>query len=114
MKPTALPPCPAALVAVCMLFASSMAQAQATQAPAAAESLNPGIEQKYEKIVHEDGGSRISETRIGGTTRSIQVESKLGGQAYEVVPADGSRRIEPGWNNAKDTVGKAQWRVGNF
>ena len=97
-----------------LLLVASIASAQSGKTDNAPSALNSDIEQKFERIVHEDGGSRIQETRLGGTTKSIQVESKLGGQPYEVVPADANHRIEPGWNNAKDSVGKAQWRIGNF
>ena len=97
-----------------LLWVAGAACAQVGPSNSAVPVLNSGVEQQFERIVHEDGGSRIQETRLGGTTKSIQVESKLGGQPYEVVPADASHRIEPGWNNAKDSVGKAQWRIGNF
>lgn len=103
-------------LAVLCLVSSGLAQAQTTVAtPAtAAAPIAGGVEQKYEQIVHEDAGSKIQETRLGGVTRSITVESKLGGQPYEVVPPNGTRNIEPGWNNAKDSAGKAQWSVGSF
>jgi hypothetical protein len=102
------------VLAIGLLWVACAASAQSGNSDNAAPSLNSGVEQRFERIVLEDGGSRIQETRLGGTTKSIQVESKLGGQPYEVVPADANHRIEPGWNNAKDSVGKAQWRIGNF
>jgi hypothetical protein len=73
-----------------------------------------GQEQKIELIVHEDAGSRIEETRYGGITQSITVESKLGGVPYQIAPTDGTRSTQPGWNNAKDSAGKAHWQVGTF
>ena len=49
--------------------------------------------QRIERIVVEDAGSRIDELRVGGETRSITVEPKVGGKlpAYEVRPNDGTR-----------------------
>ena len=49
--------------------------------------------QRIERIVVEDAGSRIDELRVGGETRSITVQPKVGGKlpAYEVRPNDGTR-----------------------
>jgi hypothetical protein len=93
---------------VCAFSQSNTRQVQQPWTPA------DGQEQKFEHIVHEDAGSRIEETRYGGITQSITIESKLGGAPYQIVPADGTRNIQPGWNNAKDSTGKAHWQVGTF
>ncbi|ODS92779.1 MAG: hypothetical protein ABS45_06160 [Comamonas sp. SCN 65-56] len=49
--------------------------------------------QRIERIVVEDAGSRIDELRVGGETRSITVQPKVGGKlpAYEVRPNNGTR-----------------------
>ncbi len=57
-------------------------------APAAARE---GVEQQVEKIRLEDKGSVIDELRIGGQTRSIEVQPKGGMPAYQVAPQSGQR-----------------------
>ncbi len=49
--------------------------------------------QRIERIVVEDAGSRIDELRVGGETKSITVQPKVGDKlpAYEVRPNDGTR-----------------------
>ena len=49
--------------------------------------------QRIERIVVEDAGSRIDELHVGGETRSITVQPKVGGKlpAYEVRPNNGTR-----------------------
>jgi hypothetical protein len=93
------------------VFAFSQSDTRPVQTP---QSAAGGKDQKIEHIVHEDAGSKIEETRYGGITQSITVESKLGGMPYQIVPADGTRSIPPGWNNAKDSAGKAHWQIGTF
>ena len=57
------------------------------------EATNADKGQRIERIVVEDAGSRIDELRVGGETRSITVQPKVGGKlpAYEVRPNDGTR-----------------------
>lgn len=93
---------------------ASCAQAQAVPASSTSGSSAAPVEQKFERIVHEDGGSRVEEERLGGITRRIQIESKLGGKPYEVIPDSGPNNQATGWNGVKDSAGKAVWRIGIF
>jgi hypothetical protein len=57
-----------------------------------AASIAPsGIEKRTERIIVEDGGSRIDELRIGGETRSISVQPKGRMPAYQIQPESGER-----------------------
>lgn len=49
------------------------------------------IEQRSERIHLEDKGSVIDELRVGGETKSIDVQPKGGMPAYQVAPASGQR-----------------------
>lgn len=62
-----------------------------------------GGEPNVQRIVVEDGGTRIDELRVRGVTRRITVHSKRGGPDYEVVPADAGR----GPPNTVDANGSA-------
>lgn len=48
---------------------------------------------RVERIVVEDAGSRVDELRVGGETRSITVQPKVGKDlpSYQVRPSDGAR-----------------------
>ncbi|MGE4328913.1 hypothetical protein [Diaphorobacter sp.] len=61
--------------------------------------------QRAERIVVEDAGSRVQELRVGGQTQSITVQPKTGTPvpAYEVRANDGAR-ARPGNFNESDTV----------
>ena len=102
---------------LCCALAIPAGFASAQSAPASTSGTpDPSgpVEQKFERLVHEDGGSKIEEERVGGVTRRIQIQSKLGGKPYEVVPDVGPNKPIPSWNNAKDSAGKAVWQVGTF
>jgi hypothetical protein len=63
-----------------------------TQAPSAVVDSQPRVvEQRTEHIRVEDGGSRIDELRIGGETKSIEVQPKGGLPAYQVQAVSGER-----------------------
>jgi len=49
--------------------------------------------QKIERLVHEDAGSRIEESRYGGQTESITVQPKAAVPAYEVQPPSQARTL---------------------
>lgn len=74
-------------------WAQSPASAQAAsdyQKPSA--STRPGaVEKRTERIRVEDKGSRIDELRIGGETKTIDVQPKGGMPAYQVQPVSGER-----------------------
>jgi hypothetical protein len=57
----------------------------ATPAPSA------GIEKSTERLHVEDTGARIDELRIGGETKTIDVQPKGGMPAYQVQPKSGER-----------------------
>lgn len=67
----------------------------------------PAIEQKAEKITHEDAGSRIDELRIGGQTRRIEVQTKTSLPPYQVQPLDAQDPSQRG-------AGKSSWRLTDF
>ncbi len=66
--------------------------------------------QRIERIQHEDRGSQINELRVGGETKSITVQPKMGNMpAYEVAPA------RPGRDAAQDgTNGRRTWKALQF
>ncbi|HEX5806466.1 MAG TPA: hypothetical protein VFY31_09050 [Macromonas sp.] len=71
------------------------------------------LEQKTEHLTHEDAGSRIEELRVGGQTRSIEVETKTGVPGYQVKPLDPARPAE-GTGPGAQPEGKSSWRLLNF
>lgn len=97
----ALARCRALLVAACT-GACGLAAAQPAAAPTArAEAPQP----KVERLVHSDGYSRIEELRIGGRTRSIEVQTRSALPGYEVRP------IDPAQDDRRSGAGQRQWRV---
>ena len=63
--------------------------------------------QRIERIRVEDGGSRVDELRVGGETKNITVQPKVGNlPAYEVQP----QNIE----GADGTNGRRVWRALQF
>jgi hypothetical protein len=97
---------PAALLFLPLALASFSVLAQA---PAPEPSGNSGIEPKTERIIHHDRGSRIEELRVGGQTRSIQVDTNSQVPGYQVQPIDPSQS-----NQDKGAAGKSSWRVIKF
>lgn len=75
-----------ALVLTSLLLACFAAVAQTDDAA-------PGRRnQRIERLVHEDSGSRIEETRYGGQTENISVQPKAPVPGYEVQPPSQARR----------------------
>jgi len=73
-------------------------------------------EQRVERIVLEDAGSRVDELRVGGQTQSITVQPKTGTPmpAYEVNSNDGAR-ARPGNFNESDSVNAPRvWNLRKF
>jgi hypothetical protein len=67
------------------------------------------LEQKTERIVHQDAGSRIEELRVGGQTRTIEVQTNSRVPGYQVQPLNPAQSADgPG------STGKSSWRVLNF
>ncbi|HEX5806366.1 MAG TPA: hypothetical protein VFY31_08540 [Macromonas sp.] len=83
------------------------------QAPAAAPAPAAAVEPKSEHITHEDAGSRIEELRVGGQTRSIDVQPKTDVPGYQVKPIDPTRTPE-GSGPGATPEGKSSWRLLNF
>ena len=92
-------------------LAASLAFAQPAQTP---DTLDREpirtLEQRTERIVHLDSGSRIEELRVGGQTRSIDVETNSRVPGYQVQPMDPSQ-VRDGRGS---TPGKSSWRVLRF
>ena len=86
------------------------AGAQTAPPPAEARATLPEGS-RVERITHEDGLSRIDELRVGGQTRSIEVQPKNGAPAYQVTPAQAAE--SPG-QGSKGSAGKSSWRVLSF
>jgi hypothetical protein len=97
---------PAAPFILWLALASASALAQA---PAPEPSRAAGIEQKTERIVHQDRGSRIEELRVGGQTRTIQVDTNSQVPGYQVQPIDPAQSSQD-----KGAAGKSSWRVIRF
>ncbi len=104
------------LTATALLAAASLAQAQVppppdmTRDPVPADRSN----QKIERIVVEDAGSRVDEVRVGGQTQSITVQPKTNVPGYEVKPADGVRAPLPVREGASGGGGTRVWSIGKF
>jgi hypothetical protein len=67
------------------------APATATPSQTATNRTGGAIEKRTEHIRVEDAGSRIDELRIGGVTKSIDVQPKGGMPAYQIAPTGGER-----------------------
>lgn len=95
MRATLLP----ASILSLFLSCAGVCQAQsAAPAPTAAEQNKPpassatgAVEKRTERIHIEDAGARIDEVRVGGETKTIEVQPKGGMPAYQVEPTKGER-----------------------
>lgn len=90
-----------------LICAAASAQAPAPSAPA------PAMDRKIQRIVIEDGGSRVDELRLGGETQSIRVQPKAGVPAYEITPTDGARS-RPATRDERALPGQRVWNILNF
>ncbi|NIC41793.1 hypothetical protein [Aquabacterium sp. A08] len=93
------------------LAATCAAVPALAQTPAAAIAQEPvqTLEQKTERITHQDAGSRIEELRVGGQTRSIEVQTNTAVPGYQVQPIDAGQP-----SDSKSGAGKSSWRVLKF
>lgn len=99
-------------VAQALALAAACAAVPAlAQTPATAIAQEPvkSLEQKTERITHQDAGSRIEELRVGGQTRSIEVQTNTALPGYQVQPIDSGLA-----SDAKSGAGKSSWRVLKF
>ena len=117
----------APLLLLLSLAASSVLAQNSTPAPAAdttaaapgapAPSAQEGrdrAQQRVERIHIEDGGSRVDELRIGGQTRNITVQPKVGDMpAYEVQSNDGARASRSR-GDGDGTNGTRVWNLTQF
>ena len=102
------------LVPALLLTACCAAAAQSPQ-PAQDPAVDGRRNQRVERIVHEDGGSRIEELRVGGETQSITVQPKADVPAYEVAPATPSRsRVADERGGSTGGAGQRSWNVFRF
>lgn len=97
---------PALLAAV---FSAGQVYAQTASGDAPEREPVRTLEQKTERIVHHDAGSRIEELRVGGQTRSIEVQTNSRVPSYQVQPIDPARGLDD-----KGPTGKSSWRVLKF
>ena len=97
-----------------LLLLSTGAFAQATP-PVVQDEADPRRNQRVERIVHEDGGTRIEEIRYAGQTQSITVQPKAAVPEYEVTPPTPSRnRIADERSGTSSGGGQRFWNVFRF
>ena len=111
----------AATIILTSLLASASVLAQPADATASAASATPADDvsshdrnnQRIERIRIEDEGSRVDELRVGGETKQITVQPKVGNlPAYEVQPANAGR---DGHIQGQDgTNGRRTWKALQF
>ena len=98
------------------LAAAALLAGPASQAQEASAAPQPASQEpKVERIVIEDGGSRIEELRVRGTTQRIVVRPKVGTtQSYEIITDDGSREMFDGSNTSRGAAGKRVCHILSF
>lgn len=96
------------LVTLSLLCGAALAQAPLVQDEPPLEGRR---NQKVERIVIEDEGSRVEEVRVGGQTQSVTVQPRGGLPAYEMQPSDGARS-RPG--ERRDGGAQRVWNVLSF
>ena len=72
--------------------------------------------QRVERIVVEDAGSRVDELRVGGQTQHITVQPKTGTPlpAYEVRANDGARARPGNFNQSDSVTAPRVWNLRQF
>lgn len=101
-----------------LLLLATLAIAQTASAPAADLGRDePVLDRRTQRVEHiqiEDAGNRVDEVRVGGETKRITVQPKVGVPAYEVQPTDAtgthadSREASPG------SAGRRVWKLHQF
>jgi hypothetical protein len=99
----------AAIFAVLIAVVPAWAQQAATPEP-----LDPKKNQKIERIVVEDAGSRVDELRVGGETKSITVQPKAAVPAYEMLPNDLARTRPADRRDGMSSGTQRVWNVLGF
>ncbi|MDR0224860.1 MAG: hypothetical protein LBI66_00425 [Burkholderiaceae bacterium] len=93
--------------------AAAPAAGDGQPAPAAREGRDR-TNQRVEHIHVEDAGSRVDELRVGGQTRNITVQPKVGDMpAYEVQSNDGARSSR-NRGDGDGTNGTRVWNLKQF
>ena len=95
-------------IAPLLLLVAGAAFAQTPAEPA------KSVEQRTERLVHIDSGSRVEELRVGGETRRIDVETRGVVPGYQVTPQTGNQAPEAGLGQRSGGSGRSAWRVLNF
>lgn len=99
-----------ALVAGITLAASAQGQTPPPEQPP--QPISP--RDRIERITNEDALTRIDEVRVGGETKSIEVQPKNGAPAYQINPdANGAANSETGGKRTGN-AGRSSWRILNF
>jgi hypothetical protein len=100
------------LVLLAGLALASAAQGQTPPVEQQPQTVSP--RDRIERITNEDALTRIDEVRVGGETKSIEVQPKNGAPAYQINP-DSSGSV-PGEVGGKRTgnAGRSSWRILNF
>lgn len=101
-----------------LLAAATLPLAAQTAVPAPPVLAQPQAgawpEPRAEHVVIDEKGSRIDELHVGGEVRSIQVQPKNGGKAYEIMPATGGRDLSNSHSNSRGAAGQRVWSVLKF
>lgn len=101
---------PLALVAGIALASAAQGQTAPLEQPRQTASPRDRIE----RITNEDALTRIDEVRVGGETKSIDVQPKNGAPAYQINPgASGSATGEVGGKRTGN-AGRSSWRILDF
>jgi hypothetical protein len=101
---------PALLLACCLPLA-----ARAAEPPRETSAPREAPDAKIERIVVEDDGARIEETRTRGQTEKVVVKPKDSkAPAYEIVMGDASRDHSADAVANRGNVGKRVWRLFEF
>ena len=99
-----------ALVAAFNLVSAAQAQTPPVEQPP--QPISP--RDRIERITNEDALTRIDEVRVGGETKSIEVQPKNGAPAYQINPdARGAATGEVGGKRTGN-AGRSSWRILNF
>lgn len=78
-------------LSICQAQSAAPVQAPVDRSATPAPSATGAIEKRTERIHIEDAGAKIDELRVGGETKTIDVQPKGGMPAYQVQPTSGER-----------------------
>ncbi|MDP1781565.1 MAG: hypothetical protein Q8L18_06710 [Hydrogenophaga sp.] len=106
---------PSLLPALALLAGLVLASTAHAQTPPVEQPPQPvSPRDRIERITNEDALTRIDEVRVGGETKSIDVQPKNGAPAYQINPdSSGSTTGEVGGKRTGN-AGRSSWRILNF